>query len=407
MKKESSQSDIIIGLLALVSTGAFYPAFWTASFVGNASFLIFSFTLFLWAFFLFLFKRRIKYLSRNYNLLYLVLFSYYTLRLCFTLDGEDIIKIIQLSVFYFYTVLCYNSFSDKAIAPKYFIYFNILMIFLTIVGTIFYYMGLIGPVRFISMGENSNATLADYGFFYIKSHTFEFMDVGRFIRPAGYYDEPGSFGLVLLLLLIYNKKILKNKIVEIIMLFGGLVTISLAYIYSAIVYMFLFFLNKKNIIYVILVAIALISLIPKASVDDATYLGYFFKQTVERTENVQSGTDNSRNYDASKKAFLSHPFFGATTETLDMEFPDSTHETIWYFMAQNGIVGTIILYIPFIYLFFRKKSTLDDKKLLLLIGLMLIQRPHYLAPLYLTIIYFTFFQDTSPSVNLHNKGKAF
>lgn len=389
MERIKKHNKVIIWVIALLSTGAFYPAFWTSAIVGQASFIIFAATLLVWFAVLIVCSVRLKPLSTEYNALYLFLIFYYVLRLCFTMSEEYLINLAHLITFYIYTLLAYNSYADKTVIVKYFIRFHVLMLLLTIIGTVLYNMGLLYGFRFISMGENSGATLVDYGFFYAKSHTFEYYDLDYHVRPAGYYDEPGSLGLVTVLLLILNRKILNNKKYELILLFGGIVTISMAYIYSFLLFLVLFYTKGKKLKYFLaftLVAFLFIG----GDFNEDSYWGDFYKRTVERNENIMNGTDESRDFEIGLKAFKDNLIFGATSEELSKNYSHLTHETIWYFCAQNGIIGTLILYSPFLYVFFRSKKILD-KKLLLLIALNLIQRPHYIVPLYLTIIYFSFF----------------
>lgn len=390
----SRLSKLLIGLIALISTGAYYPAFWTSSIIGNASFLIFFITLILWFLTLAICGTKFQSLSKQYNYLYAILGLYYIARLLFTLNEEYLINIVQLMTFYLYTFLVYNSYKNKYIVVKYYTRFHIIMIGLTIAGTILYYSGVISGFRFVSMGGRAHTVLLDYGFFYVKSHSGMMFDSDMFIRPAGYYDEPGSFGLVSVLLLILNRKTLKNKLHELLLLFGSLVTLSMAYIYSFILFMFLFYINRKNMKYVLFTAVVMAMLIGYVGIEDGGYLGYFYKSTIERTENIAEGTDVSRDYVASYKAFSDNLLFGATMDELDHNYPNATHETIWYYFAQNGIFGVCVLFSPFIYLFIRNRNTLD-KKLLILIVLNLLQRPHYIAPLYLTILYFAFFLNNA------------
>jgi len=65
---------------------------------------------------------------------------------------------------------------------------------------------------------------------YIFYGTLSNVFIGDFIRPAGIYDEPGSFSLLICFIVAMRYAIGKSNVVSIVILFLGLITTSLAHV---------------------------------------------------------------------------------------------------------------------------------------------------------------------------------
>lgn len=389
--KSSGISVYIHLAVCLIYIGSFYPAFWTSAIIGTASFvvhvlllLIFTFTSALTG------NLNLKPLNATFNKIYLLFILYYILRLLITFNDEYFVQIIRLTIFYLDIYITINSFKDPRLFIRKFIDWNILMVLLTTIGVILFTVGILSPIGFVNMSATYQNALMNFGLFFVRLHNGNLFLHDQFIRPSGFYDEPGSFALIIILLLIYNKLCLKSKRIEICLLIGGFVTLSMAYIFTACTYILLFYTKKKNIVPLMLIVSCLYILLSVYEKGDGGYMDYVYDKTIGRTQKMIEGEDQSRDYNSALKAFQDNLFIGETTETLDKKYPDATHETIWYFMAQNGIFGTIILFIPFIYILLSRKG-LIYKKCIFIIALNLGQRPDFFGPLYLTIIYLTFF----------------
>lgn len=120
------------------------------------------------------------------------------------------------------------------------------------------------------------------------------------------------------------------------------------------------------------------------------FADFVYDKTVGRSEKIRSGDDQSRNYAASFEAFKENWLFGESVSVLDRKYPQSTHETIWYFLAQNGIFGSLILFSPLWFIVYRHKNLVYKKSILILL-IIILQRPDYFQPLYLIMLYSTFY----------------
>jgi hypothetical protein len=65
---------------------------------------------------------------------------------------------------------------------------------------------------------------------YIFYGTLSNVFIGDFIRPAGIYDEPGAFSLLICFIVAMRYAIGKSNVVSIVILFLGLITTSLAHV---------------------------------------------------------------------------------------------------------------------------------------------------------------------------------
>lgn len=382
-------------VIAFLAIGGFYPAFWTSALGYFPSFVHFTFLLIVWAVLLLVKQKKLYQLSHNFNVFYGIIIAYYVLRIILVGDLiEQAIAIIRLLVFYVAVLLAKNSFVGKYFM-RLFTKWNILMLSLTVIGLVLFYVGVLQPIGDVYMGSDSQKKMLNYIFFFVKVHeSFDESLSLLFIRPAGYYDEPGSFAYVLVLLLVYNKLHWNNRKLEFVIMIGGLFLLSMAFYFSVVLYLFLFYVNRKNLmpfISLMLFLCVLIWLISHVNVDVKEFL---YRKTIERTADIIDGTDKSRNFSESFIAFRDNFFFGSTSQSLNKNYPSATPETIWYFMALNGIWGMLVLFSPFIYLLFisLKYKRITCIKLLLIIFFNFLQRPYYLEPLYLILLYFTFWE---------------
>lgn len=395
--KKMKASDIFLLVWSILTLGSYYPAFWASGVIGASSFYIFSAFLVIWMGLVLKIRGKMVGLSKSFNKLYLTIavFVFFKLIISFG-DSEYIIWVIWLISFYLFLLTGYNAFEDKKLLMRYFIYFHILMLFFTTIGTFLYYAQMLPPRRLIPIGTNGTEQLADYILFYIKMRTNDYLDLGQMMRPAGWYDEPGSFGLVTILLAYYSRIHICKKWVEYSLLFGGFITISFAYIAAAILYFFLFITGKRGLIGAVVVSSLFYMLVFTMQWEDGSFGQAFYMFTVERSENVISGNDD-RDFDTGKRAFLDNFIVGDTISNLSSNYPGVTHETIWFYLANFGLIGGVIMLLPIIHPMIASKR-FSDKKFLLVLAVIIIQRPYMIIPLYLLILYFTFYSKSNYQV---------
>lgn len=382
--------DYILVIVIFLSLGTFYPAMWNHFVIGRNSVIFQIVFILIW--FLCVFIKRSKLSNPSPTFVYLLVSStiYYALHALFC--NDDFAYLVTYVESIIVVLLAHNSFKGK-VFMKILLYANAIMLIFTIIGSILAYMNMLMPsVSEVHISQDS-AVIQNYRLFFTKVST-EWDSL--IIRSCGYFDEPGSFAHVTFLLLCYNKLHLKNKWLEFIFLFGGLFTLSAAHIIISVLYIILFYINKQNILSsILIVSVAVIIIVAFSKLQSNNNVILAIKDsTLGRIENIINGEDGSRDYETSKNAFKYYFPFGTSINDLENNFPNATKETFWCFIARYGLFGTLILYLPIILIFlkyFKKGIHSPEIKLLVLFLVFSIQRPNFYSPLYLVIIYYTWY----------------
>lgn len=396
--KSFSLSDAILVCIATIAIGCFYPAMWDIFTIGYVGFVFQIVYLSIWFFTLFLLKRGKKvWIDVNTTIVLLSITLFYLIHCVIYQDKyENSFIYLEILVILF---LAKNSFKSKKLMEIVLI-LHCGMVIAMVIGSLLAYMNLIHPIGEEYYIEEDNAKVINYGFFYWK--TFTEWDA-LIIRPSGYYDEPGSLAFVIYLLLAYNKLHLNNKWYEIILLFGGLFTLSLAYYIIFLAYILFFWARPNNKVLFLLLLLVIGSIVFFYSLDTSDpIIGGIQHAVFGRSMELVDGTDGSRDFNASKEAFLYYFPFGSSLYDIDKNFPGATHETIWFYLARFGLIGSIILFFPIFQLIIRniKKGVLSDEmKLLYILIICLAQRPNLYVPICFMIFYFTWFNKDKVYVN--------
>ena len=166
IKKEN-----VIYIVGLLFCGSFYPAFWTSILVGQRTMLLHVFFLLLCTITIAIYcKGHFKSLNHLFNKLYLVVCSYYLLRFIFTFDTDNLVSLLRLAIFYCDIYVTNTLLVVKPNMMTKFIYFHIIMLFLTIIGLILFTMGLLSPLGIIEISSLGEECLLNFGFYFVKLH---------------------------------------------------------------------------------------------------------------------------------------------------------------------------------------------------------------------------------------------
>ena len=187
---------------------------------------------------------------------------------------------------------------------------------------------------------------------------FEF---GSIIRSAGYFDEPGAFAFYITAALLVNKMYGYSKLAERTLVFFGLSTMSLAFFVSVILYYFIFGILEGRLKVVIWTAV-IVGILSAVIVEmrDESGIGWaVYELTVYRvlTDDIADdrlfhGDNRSANFTYAKQAFIQSPFFGqgmlAHTDEKS-EFYGKLCCNPLHPFATEGLIGTFVLFLVFIY----------------------------------------------------------
>ena len=287
-----------------------------------------------------------------------------------------------------------NSFTTE----QYMKWLDKLFVIMTIsvfIGTIV--IAIKGVTIYGDIELNERHHILNLGFFIIK-YGITWSD--EFVRPSGWFDEPGSLANVALLFLIYNRIKIQSKKLEYVILICGLLSLSMFFFIIAFLYVVYFYVNRKNIgLFIMLAMVALGFYLWKP---DEGFLSYVWEASFGRFENLMEGDDKSRNYDIAFNAFQRYFLTGQNDEIIAKEFYGATKETLWFALANHGLLGILFFYSSFIYIFLYimkcGQNRRDNLYLLFLFLVNLAQRPIYLFPFYMLFIYYIWFDQKEKTI---------
>lgn len=316
-------------------------------------------------------------------------------------DSEFIyIQMLNLGLSWVFLWVLLNTISIRFFI-KNFIRANLLSSILIFIGTIVF---VTGKLSIVNEFKYQNTTIINFGFFFVKKAA----EIENQFRPAGYYDEAGSFAFVVMFLLLLNRKYFQNLKWEYTLLFLPLFTTSMAHIFTIFVFGLLFYLNKKNILKNLLtigiLAAIVIIFANNFSSDNTENLK---QKTIERfSDFISGGEDAGRQggLDLGSKIFNKN-LFGISKEEVSRDYPLFVHETYWGPLIYFGILGIGFYVLPFLYIGFNAIKNKDKNTvfMLLLVFINLLQRPYYLSPLFIILIYSLFFHKNMPTHNSRKK----
>jgi len=391
INKNRKVQNWIFFIFSLISIGSFYPFVHNYIFFGDYKVLASLSLMAVWFFWIILTNKRLTFPNPAFSKIIFIqiLFLFFA---AFLLDSvSNYMTLFYLLLSWISLFLILNSF-NVLFFLKNFIRLNILMGFLSILGVVLFAIGnlkLLGTYQY-----QGDSQIYNYGLLFIKRTS----EISHELRPAGYYDEPGSFAFVVMFLLLLNRKYFHNMKWEYLLIFLPLVTTSLAHIVTIIVFAFIFYFNKKqikNIFFSLIVIFSLSFLV--VSFSNIKSIDYFKTRTLGRIENIiEGGDDASRQggLDLGPKIFAENPW-GNSREEIAKNYPGFVHETFWGPLIYYGIFGVAFYFLPFIYFGIRSLWNKNTMGILFLfvVCLNLLQRPSYMYPLFIILIYFLFFKS--------------
>lgn len=328
-----------------------------------------------------LLKHKNTTLSKDFFFVFFTLIFYQTF--CFAYFGhtDSITVIIQLV-----SICLFLIFLEKYVGYKRFVRTYVYVILLMAIGgTIIFFLHLFVGVTPLFSSDYGGAHLSQ--FLYLTT-TNSFTDAGdlRILRYAGFFDESGAFSLNAIYALLLNRLYVNNKKVEYCIVFFSMFSMSAAFFITVPIYYILFSLNKKNFlnfILILLVGGVCINLIEKHK-DANPIMQRVALYTIERfdkdTDKLNSRSDLQ---EEDKLSFLNNPILGSGK---------SRGANVYETLAYGGIVGSLIMFLPMILVFYyilKSPSTVrvDGLKVFFIIIIQVFHRPNITSVLSLVIIF--------------------
>lgn len=251
-------------------------------------------------------------------------------------------------------------------------------------------------------------------YFYWIGATNSFQDIIGFnvIRIAGFADEPGAFALILSYLLVINEFTYCSNRYRILITIGGIFTFSIAFIITLIIMIIYWFqkriLSAKNTLIIsipIFLLIIVVSITSYSTISQTIFQKLLFSRFEIADDGSMRGDNRSFAIPMHWKLFTENPILGVAPDTNELEKYYIGYPNPLTYLAQYGIYGQILFYLPFFFLVYRYRH---KKCHLLFIALAInyLQRPgieDMFALTSLTLIYYSYkFQSQNVSKNICN-----
>ena len=251
--------------------------------------------------------------------------------------------------------------------------YNSWIVFQTIAGSIGIILVLVGILQPIFQFRELDMRP---GYFFGLFTTNTYFD--GLIRNAGFYDEPGALALWGMYALIINKLFVDNKKMEILLIFGLISTLSLAYFIQIAMYVFFFYKEKRSKL-LPYIAVFLLILILISSFNERMESAIFGRMEYNEETGTFTGDNRSKMTKVCWDIFKTSPIVGQGARHL-IEISKERRVFVGanpnFTLACDGLIGQIIVWSPFFLLFRLKRY---DKKYgwvfwILIVGFL--QRPY-------------------------------
>ena len=394
--KFKNQSNALALLLLFFTFGGYYPFETNAALLGEFGYILARLLCLLLLCWALIYKKGVLCLpNQAFNIiigvqvLYFAVWGYYLNSIVIMANSYVLV------ISYLLIVSIMNLISFKKVIC-FFEYFTIFSGIMTFIGVILFSIGMLNVVSVFDKGE---ILIQNYGFFFVKVF-LEDVDIIQNIRPSGYFDEPGSFAYMAMLLLLLNRVYIHNRCFELCLLILPIVTTSIAHVITATTYVIIFYGNVRNgmkIIGTILFIACLYFTLNYFSHQNSA-VDFFNQRIFGRVEKLTSGEGgNSRQsgFDMGQMLVIQYPF-GSQPEYINKRYPDFSFETFYSIPLFYGFQGILFYLLPFAYLLYRIVNSRGNTRkiliqILILWGVNLVQRPFYIQPFYIFALYYLFF----------------
>lgn len=206
------------------------------------------------------------------------------------------------------------------------------------------------------------------------------------IRYSGVFDEPGALAFFCMIALCLNKLYYHNARIEKLLMIVPLLTFSMAYIITDVVYVFLFKIKTIKG-YIIAFSTIVLLVIGIISLKDTPYQ-QLYNLSVARFEQDDSGEvkGNSRAVESgnAKEAFNESPIMG-----IGIDEKRAVSNNYYSILATYGIIGYIVIHLFILYVLIKAIITHSSDKWLILKCLFILLLNLQQRPFNTNVVYFT------------------
>jgi len=218
------------------------------------------------------------------------------------------------------------------------------------------------------------------------------LDGIRFMRYAGFFDEPGAFALYSIFAILLNKIYFDNKKLEYLLIIVTIFTFSLAFYIIIVLYYFLFSFKLRHLRFLLpfFFSISILYVFMINYDGDNTTIKLLNKSTFERFK-IEDNNDGSMEERVQsslhdKKLFLENPILGVQIENI------TSGNNFYSIFAKFGFLGSLFYYaflVYFLLLIFKLKGfqLIFYMKIFIVILMNFFHRPEFSSALILLVIY--------------------
>ncbi len=263
-------------------------------------------------------------------------------------DSSYITRIILLMTAYFCVIL--GQRNSRLMST-----YNSWLTLQTLLGAIGFVLVLLGLLAPISEFREMDGRP---GYFFGLFTTNTYAD--GLIRIAGFYDEPGALAHWGLLALWCNQLFYKNRKIEWILLIGLFSTLSLAYFFQVLLYLYAFYRKSlKKLLPILCLLVGLVWIV--ANQNELFYNAIFGRMEYDASTGTLAGDNRSDLMARCWEIFMTSPICGVGASNLielskDIGFVGGNFFSLW---ASDGILGILTMWSPFFLLLsFKRKEFL-------------------------------------------------
>lgn len=310
-------------------------------------------------------------------------------------------------IVYLLIVLSFLCFEYFYFDKSFFYVYNYWLLLQVILGSIGFILCIIGVLEpFFIFKEMDQRPGYFFGLFTTNTYT------PPFVRVAGFFDEPGALACWGIYALLINKLFFDNKKIELILLIGLLITLSMAYFIQAALYI-IFFMGKqkKKIILVIVFIFILLNLIASQSLKFESAIFGRFNYNMETGR--LAGDNRSDLADETSKIFYSSPIIGVGASNLieickrEKIFVGANPYTQF---ATDGLIGVFVTWFPFFYLLWLSQRNKKYRYATIICMIGFLQRPYDCTQLLYPLLSYTIclwanIENTNERLTIYTKLK--
>lgn len=281
-----------------------------------------------------------------------------------------------------YLVIIPYFFLNHSLQEKIYRAFVKVVFWMSLIGIlifIVYIFNLLPPLSVVDYYEEDMVTssYANYLFGYL------FITDYGLTRFCGLFNEPGFFGTIAILTLISRK--FKMDSVNIVILIASLFTFSLAFFALLLIYFALKAIAYKKVKFLFLIAILLTSVfyLSTKELNDSNLL-FFLQRVIPEDGGLISNNRTSYDLEQAWSIFINDSeklFFGYGPF---LSVKGSSYKIM---IMKHGIIGMVLIFVPFILACFKLARRNKDSVLLIIIFIISIyQRPQIFNLAYFVVL---------------------